>query len=145
MTKAFYNETRAHREGVVLPRGHGRVWTGKTTEQRLDDAKARETALNDQLRASQRELEATRTTLLRDRHRFANGLCPCCNRSFTNVRRRMSDLHPDYDQSAVAVRFSSVFKCSAGASPHLRGAAHPPGPSTWGRLGPARRAAGPRT
>lgn len=26
----------------------------------------------------------------------ACGVCPCCNRSFTNVRRHMTSQHPDY-------------------------------------------------
>lgn len=32
----------------------------------------------------------------RVRNRIANGVCPCCNRSFTNVRRHMTTQHPDY-------------------------------------------------
>src|ERR1044071_1302400 len=50
--------------------------------QKLRDAEARETALRDQLEAAAREAETVRAVLLRDRHRFANGVCPCCNRSF---------------------------------------------------------------
>lgn len=32
--------------------------------------------------------------------RVANGVCPCCNRSFENLRRHMETKHPDYDPSA---------------------------------------------
>lgn len=30
--------------------------------------------------------------------RVANGVCPCCTRSFTNLRRHMATKHPDHAQ-----------------------------------------------
>ena len=29
---------------------------------------------------------------------MANGVCPCCNRSFENLRNHMHTQHPDYGQ-----------------------------------------------
>lgn len=72
------------------------------------------TALNDQLRAAQQDHEATRAKLVRDRARFANGVCPCCNRSFENVARHMRTQHPDYDPSKLQGR--PEFRCSCGRS-----------------------------
>jgi hypothetical protein len=31
-----------------------------------------------------------------DAYRIGNGVCPCCNRSFTNLRRHMTTKHPEY-------------------------------------------------
>lgn len=112
MSRDFYDETMRTGLGWHCPRGHSRIWKGKTTEQELEDARARETALKDQLAAAEREGEQTRQALLRDRHRFANGVCPCCTRSFENVRRHMASQHPDYD-AAQLVR-TVEFRCSCG-------------------------------
>lgn len=37
------------------------------------------------------------------KERIANGVCPCCKRSFTNLRRHMMSKHPDYKESDDAV------------------------------------------
>lgn len=39
---------------------------------------------------------ATRGHLTRARKRAAAGLCPCCNRSFQNLRRHMKTKHQDF-------------------------------------------------
>lgn len=104
------------------PAGHTQHYTGKNSDaERLRQAAARETALSDQLEAAVREAESTRGQLLRDRQRFANGVCPCCNRSFTNVLRHMESKHPDY-RAEVAV--APEFKCSCGRKFRTLGGLH---------------------
>ena len=109
---------RDHTKPFYCPNGHRMVFTGKTDREKLKDAEARETALRDQLDSAVREAEGIRSALLRDRQRFANGVCPCCNRSFENVRRHMTTQHPDYDVTKVAAArpgSSPVsFECSCG-------------------------------
>lgn len=114
MSLRFYDETRRTGNCWHCPSGHPRIWAGKTTEQQLADAQARETALQDQLTAAVNEAEQTRVALLRDRQRFANGVCPCCNRSFENVRRHMATKHPDYDVTKVKQGVPRQFGCSCG-------------------------------
>lgn len=121
MTRTFYDETHRGRSWYC-PMGHRRAWLGQTTEQQLARSQARETALQDQLSAAIRDAEATRVALLRDRQRFVNGVCPCCNRSFENVRRHMASKHPDYDVTKVSAERLRLFKCSCGrAFETLRG------------------------
>jgi hypothetical protein len=115
MTVELENRRRKDRDSFYCPNGHGMHFTGKTDEQKLREAEAREVALQDQLRASIAEGEATRAVLLRDRSRIANGVCPCCNRSFENVRRHISTKHPDYDVTRVRPA-PKKFKCGCGAS-----------------------------
>lgn len=113
MTEDYQRKRRNERDSFYCPNGHGQHYTGPTDTDRLKQAVARETALQDQLGAAVREAEQTRATLLRDRQRFANGACPCCNRYFDNVRRHMATKHPDYDVTrieATALRF----RCSCG-------------------------------
>jgi hypothetical protein len=107
---------RADRKPFYCPNGHELYFQGKTDAQKLEEAKARETALRDQLSAAIRDGERTRQALLRDRQRFANGVCPCCNRSFENVRRHMTTQHPDYDVTKVKQVGAVRFRCSCGRS-----------------------------
>lgn len=104
-------------KNFYCPNGHCQHYTGKTDAQKLKDAEVRESALKDQLSAAIRDADATRVALLRDRQRFAKGVCPCCNRSFDNVRRHMASKHPDFDVTKVdRPDRAHAFKCSCGRS-----------------------------
>jgi hypothetical protein len=103
-----------HDKWFYCPNGHQQHYTGPTAEQKLKDAQARETHLKDQLEAAGREAETVRVALLRDRQRFANGVCPCCNRYFPKVHQHMTTQHPDYDVTRVVQPSSTKFACSCG-------------------------------
>lgn len=114
MTEDYWERRHRRQDTFHCPNGHPQAYQGKTDTEKLKDAKAREVALQDQLGAAVREAEAARAALIRDRHRFANGVCPCCNRSFENVRRHMSTQHPDYDVTKVALGKAPRYRCSCG-------------------------------
>jgi hypothetical protein len=44
----------------------------------------------------ERRLAATRGVNTRMRNRVANGVCPCCNRTFVNLARHMSTKHKGF-------------------------------------------------
>jgi len=115
MSEELYDKRQGDKQSFYCPNGHSMVYRGKTDAQKLKDAEARELALKDQLAAANRDSEATRAALIRDRHRFANGVCPCCNRSFENVRRHMSTQHPDFDVTKIAAP-AKRNRCSCGKS-----------------------------
>ena len=52
-------------------------------------AEARATSLADQLAAADKEAK-------RLARRARNGVCPCCHRSFANVKKHMDNRHPTY-------------------------------------------------
>lgn len=112
LTREFYDRVSQDQSTWYCPLGHSQRYTGTTDAEKLRQAAAREVALKDQLAAATREAEETRSALLRDRQRFANGVCPCCNRSFENVRRHMTSQHPGYD--ATKIRGAVEFRCSCG-------------------------------
>jgi hypothetical protein len=115
LPEGFIEQRRKDHQSWTCPNGCVRHFApGKSDAQKLEEAKALEVALRDQLAAAVLEAEQTRAALLRDRHRFANGVCPCCNRSFDNVRRHMASQHPDYDVAAVAK--TPRARCSCGRS-----------------------------
>lgn len=95
---------------VFCPLGHKWV-VGHSEEQKRKEAEAREVHLKDQLEAAGRAAEAARALLMRDRHRFANGVCPCCNRSFEAVARHIRQQHPDYDLTDMK---ATRYACSCG-------------------------------
>lgn len=82
------------------PNGHSQHFTGKTEAQKLRDrlrvAESNVTFYRDQLEASERSKRAIRGHLTRIKRRIANGVCPCCNRSFKDVQRHMDSQHPEF-------------------------------------------------
>ncbi len=81
---------------LYCPLGHSYVPLGRTLPQRLDDARIRERALQDQLDAAERTRRALRGHLTRLRHRIANGVCPWCHRHFSQVERHVRSQHPEH-------------------------------------------------
>lgn len=62
----------------------------------LASAQARETHARDQRQAAERSAAAYKGVATRVRKRAANGVCPCCNRTFANVARHMAGQHPGF-------------------------------------------------
>jgi hypothetical protein len=50
----------------------------------------------DQRQAAERSASAYKGRVTRLKNRAAAGVCPCCNRSFENLRRHMDTKHPDF-------------------------------------------------
>lgn len=46
------------------------------------------------------QLKGTKTRLTNVKKRVANGVCPCCNRTFVNLQRHMHTKHPDYTHAS---------------------------------------------
>lgn len=61
--------------------------------------RARVSAERDQAQASARAQKGVAT---KARKRAAAALCPCCNRSFVQLRRHMASKHPDFDAAEEA-------------------------------------------
>lgn len=87
---------------VYCPAGH--KYGGPAGETKLQKAerrleaereeRARVAAERDQAQASARAHKGAAT---RARKRAASAVCPCCHRSFKQLRRHMATKHPDYD------------------------------------------------
>lgn len=84
--------------------GHALSWSGPNEDerkiQRLNEQVARQArrivfAENAQA-AEERSHIATRGHLTRAKRRTAAGVCPCCNRSFKQLRLHMRSQHPEH-------------------------------------------------
>lgn len=113
MSQSKYNRCKEQGEGWHCPNGHSRVFTGSEV-QKLRDELARERQAREQEKA---RLDSRITSLREDRdsalkresalkgaktrlkNRIANGVCPCCTRSFSNVQKHMAHMHPEYKKN----------------------------------------------
>jgi hypothetical protein len=90
-----------HPDSIYCPLGHQHVPSGEGKAAKLErrlqrerEERARVTAEREQAEASARAYKGSAT---KARKRAAAALCPCCNRSFVQLRRHMAAKHPDYD------------------------------------------------
>jgi len=96
-----------HPRWIHCPNGHTWALTGKSDADQLrlerDRLKQRVAESQDDARY-QRELReqaektasAYKGVATKLKNRAKAGLCPCCNRSFENLRRHMATKHPDF-------------------------------------------------
>ena len=92
------------------PMGHPQSYVGKSEAQKLSETQ--KLLKNAQQRTKWAEHNATEARKDADRaehrrrgekaaktrikNRIANGVCPCCKRSFKDLHRHMQNKHPDY-------------------------------------------------
>lgn len=68
----------------------------ENAEHRVRMAEKREQWAKEIARRAEYRRRAIKGQLTKARKRIANGVCPCCNRTFQNVRRHMQRKHPDF-------------------------------------------------
>ena len=61
----------------------------------------REAMLNDEIEHEKRRGAAARGQVTKLKNRAAAGVCPCCKRSFSNLRKHMQSKHPEYGKEAA--------------------------------------------
>jgi hypothetical protein len=66
----------------------------------LQRARERAQAERDLREDTERRLSAQKGATTRAKKRHAAAVCPCCNRSFVQLRRHMENKHPGYVASA---------------------------------------------
>lgn len=66
---------------------------------RKDDEIAAQRRLRDH---AERQASARKGQVTRLKNRAAAGVCPCCTRSFENLRRHMTTKHPTFKAEEVA-------------------------------------------
>ncbi len=91
---------RNDHQNFWCPNGHCLSYKGKTEAQKLKDQLAEKEQQLDYARQRANHAEEKTATVTRAhkrmRERLKNGVCPCCNRSFENLRRHIADMHPDF-------------------------------------------------
>ena len=106
LTDDYVRRRREDHKGWVCPHGCHRAFNQDNdleTERkktaslraRLDQAEADARFARRQTLNEQRSAAAYKGHLTRIRKRIANGVCPCCRRNFTQVRRHIKAKHPE--------------------------------------------------
>jgi hypothetical protein len=98
----FQKARRADQRTFFCPNGHSNYYPApKRTEadrlrDQLDAARSLAQRERERRETAERQRSAARGQVTRIKRRVANGVCPCCNRSFADLRRHMTGQHPDY-------------------------------------------------
>lgn len=92
-------------ESFYCPNGHSQHYTGKTDSQKKIEELEKKVA-NERL-----AYESMTNTMLDERNksrklktqlnRVHKGVCPCCNRTFSQLANHMKNKHPQYDESKI--------------------------------------------
>lgn len=111
MTKEFREQCRSHPgpngKSFYCPAGHGQHYQGETEATKLrrerDRLKQEQAYLEDSRRAALEDAEHQRRRAngykghaAKITKRAKAGVCPCCNRSFENLRRHMETQHAEF-------------------------------------------------
>lgn len=97
--RAFYcpnGHCRAYRDSDVVRERKAREAAEKQAQWAREDA-ARQRKLRE---TAERSARAHAAHFRRIKNRVAHGVCPCCNRTFSNVARHMSAKHPEWKQES---------------------------------------------
>lgn len=81
------------------PNGHEQIYTKPRCEKLKDELaeKQRElTAARCEALNEKQKREATEAEMTRHKKRMKNGVCPCCQRSFINLKRHIATKHPQF-------------------------------------------------
>lgn len=97
--RSIYEAAKAHGTGFYCPRGH-HLGLGESDVEKLKkelelERKRKEWAKEAERKARHAEAIA-KGKAKAQAQRLAHGVCPCCNRSFRQLRRHMRAKHPEF-------------------------------------------------
>jgi hypothetical protein len=89
-------------QNFYCPNGHPRWFPGKSEAEKLRDELSRSKAERERLERERneahRKLLAAQKAEKRHKRRISNGVCPCCTRSFQDLKRHMASKHPEFSE-----------------------------------------------
>lgn len=95
----LHKECMSTGKAFYCPNGHSQVYREREEvrlSKQLQIEQSRYKQLEMQFTSVQDQLQATKRELQRHEKRVANGVCPCCNRSFVQLQRHMKAKHPEH-------------------------------------------------
>jgi hypothetical protein len=91
------------------PLGHGQIYTDNEysrAKKEAEELKRKNQSLQSQLswaeteaKVAKNEKTALKSQLTKTRNRVANGVCPCCHRTFKQLVAHMGNKHPEYKKA----------------------------------------------
>lgn len=112
IAKDFQTRRRNDHQNFHCPAGHTNVYNAESEAEKIrrerDRLAQRVAERDDDVRrerdarmAAERSASAVRGQMTKLQKRAANGVCPCCTRSFTNLKRHMDTKHPGFGSDKV--------------------------------------------
>lgn len=100
----FEERRRNDHEWFYCPNGHMQHFVGQSEVEKdrdrlkrmYDSATARADSWKDQAEAAEHRRRGQKAANTRLKKRIAAGVCPCCHRSFANVKEHIEHQHPDF-------------------------------------------------
>lgn len=92
------------KRGWYCPNGDSLVFTESQADKYRREAERLRQKIaekDDAISARDRQLTAAKGQITKERNRSAAGVCPCCNRTFSNMARHMHTKHPDFTKAPV--------------------------------------------
>ena len=113
MEASFQQERLKDHKNFFCPNGHSQHYTGETEadklkkkvknlETQLQWAEDRATRANEQANSHFRGKQIIKGKFKHMKARVANGVCPCCQRTFQNLMRHMKSQHPKFKGEEVS-------------------------------------------
>lgn len=106
------NHELGRKGGWTCPNGHSRIYSESDTDKlrRERDKLIQDAAYKDdrirELQASSstawRKVSAAKGQITKIKKRASNGVCPCCNRTFSDLARHMAGKHPGFVSELTA-------------------------------------------
>lgn len=101
--KAYLKDRRLDKKGFYCPNGHSLSYAEGSLEKLARQKQESEQALHAQLNkanharlVAEKERDGERRKRQKVEKRVANGVCPCCNRTFADLARHMNGKHPEF-------------------------------------------------
>ena len=127
ITQEYYNILRNNHKSFYCPAGHSQYYPGKSDAEKLkEQLQQAKNQLNAEINQNEKlknlvrieeeykkeyreqrdelkkSLTATKGHTTRLKKRIANGVCPCCNRTFKNLGAHMKSEHSDFVDTEAA-------------------------------------------
>ena len=99
MPDSFMRQKRRDTTNFFCPNGHPQHYAVSEVDKLRKQLELQKAATEYERARAQRidrQLVASRGQITRTKNRVANGVCPCCNRTFQDLGRHMTTKHCDY-------------------------------------------------
>ena len=104
LTADYTERRRQDHETFYCPNGHTLSYSQENRDEKLqrqlEQTSSQLARTQTSLATSRRSKAAIKGQLTKTRRRVANGVCPCCNRTFANLGAHMHGRHPEYGEES---------------------------------------------
>ena len=104
LTSDYEDRRRQDHRTFHCPNGHPLSYRQESREEKLkrqlEQTSSQLALTQSRLTVTKRQKAAAKGQLTKAKRRVANGVCPCCNRTFADLAAHMHGQHPEYGEGA---------------------------------------------